>query len=190
MKFGIPTLIGPCQARPCALPSPMSFYSPHTLTRSISDLLHTPPQLGRLLQAWPGGPLPQDQPRPPSSSRPAPISVARDRPSVTTCARRPPSLMPTKRKEGLLCAPLWPQRPRVPPPPESVQLASRGLWGPRSGLGGTSGLFPCPFWAQGSEQQPSINPGDRGPLWAAPTAAPPHLSSLPDSCFCSQSGSR
>lgn len=52
----------------------------------------------------------------------------------------------------------------VLPPPESVQLASRGVWGPRSGLDGTSGLLPCPSWAQGSEQQPSINPEDRTSL--------------------------
>ena len=149
MKFGIPTLIGPCQARPCALPSPMSFYSPHTLTRSISDLLHTPPQPGRLLQAWPGGPLPQDQPRPPSSSRPAPISVARDRPSVTTCARRPPQPHAHEEKGGsALCTAVAPKTTRASSSRVSA-VGKPGPLGPQVGPGWDIRPVPLPLLGSG-----------------------------------------
>ena len=159
MKFGIPTLTRPCQVQPHASPLPSPRASlPRTPECAPPWTAAHAPHPGWLLQAWSRA-LPQDQPRP-SSSRPALISVTRERPSVTMCSSGPPpSLTFMKRKEGLLCGDptagtpgrAWTGRPCSPVPP--------GL------------------------RQPSTNPGDRGPLWAALTTSPPHLSSLPDSRF-------
>ena len=136
MRFRIPTLTRPCRVQPRAspLPSPLSFSSPHTGTRSTLDRC-TRPHPGRLLQAWPRA-FPQDQPRPPSSSHPALTSVTRERPSVTTCS------------SGLS------HESHIHEEKEGSALWRPHCWGPRPGLDRTSALLPLPSWAQAALDQP------------------------------------
>lgn len=151
MKFGIPTITRPCQAPPRALPSPRSFSSPHTMTRSISDPLHTPRQPGRLLQAWPGGPFPQDQPRPPGLLLPSPDQCDARTPFCDHVRKSPPtpSLTPTKRKEDLLRAPLWPQRPRRASSSRVSAVGKPGRLGPQVGPGWDIRPAPLPLLGSG-----------------------------------------
>ena len=134
MKFGIPTLTRPCQVQPHASPLPSPRASlPRTPECAPPWTAAHAPHPGWLLQAWSRA-LPQDQPRP-SSSRPALISVTRERPSVTMCSSGPPPESHIHEEKG--GSALW--RPHC--------------WDPGPGLDRTS-LLPCPSWAQAALDQP------------------------------------
>ena len=149
MKFGIPTLIGPCQARPCALPSPMSFYSPHTLTRSISDPLHTPPQPGRLLQAWPGGALAPGPAKAPVLLPPSPDQCGARSPFCDHVCKPPAQSHTHKEKGGsALCTPVAPKTTRASSSRVSP-VGKPGPLGPQVGPGWDIRPVPLPLLGLG-----------------------------------------